>query len=267
MPLMELIKSAEDVARYDGFLLIPKVEKRFNPFAYTLVGEPIPKEAYQNKINWVATRRPENVIFDEGVESYIWEKAEELNTMFECNFPLFGTTTSKKLARFCVALASLLVNVDSTYENIIVTKEIVDYMVEYLISIYDNSTFKLKDYAQEYREYSVCSEKDIKDLQELYAKNATLFNFLNGQSKTTRANLCSVSGMGNDKFFPIFNKLVARKFIRLSMDNVYPTDKFRKAFNKIDRQFTIDTGSLIDKDLDEENKPGVVFLDNEENRE
>lgn len=267
MPLMELIKSAEDVARYDGFLLIPKVEKRFNPFAYTLVGEPIPKEAYQNKINWVATRRPENVIFDEGVESYIWEKAEELNKIFECNFPLFGTTTSKKLARFCVALASLLVNVDSTYENIIVTKEIVDYMVEYLISIYDNSTFKLKDYAQEYREYSVCSEKDIKDLQELYAKNATLFNFLNGQSKTTRANLCSVSGMGNDKFFPIFNKLVARKFIRLSMDNVYPTDKFRKAFNKIDRQFTIDTGSLIDKDLDEENKPGVVFLDNEENRE
>ena len=140
-------------------------------------------------------------------------------------------------------------------------------MVGYLTSIYDDSTFKLKDYAQEYREYSVCSEKDIKDLQELYAKNATLFNFLNGQSKTTRANLCSVSGMGNDKFFPIFNKLVARKFIRLSMDNVYPTDKFRKAFNKIDRQFTIDTGSLIDKDLDEENKPGVIFLDNEENRE
>ena len=47
MPLMELIKSAEDVARYDGFLLIPKVENRFNPFEYKLTGEPIPKECYE----------------------------------------------------------------------------------------------------------------------------------------------------------------------------------------------------------------------------
>lgn len=260
MPLMELIKSAEDVARYDGFLLIPKVEKRVNPFAYQLVGEPIPREAYRNKINWVATRQINNVIFAEGVESYIWEQAEKMNEKFECNFPLFGTTTSKKLARFSVALASLLVNVDETYENIIVTKEIVDYMVSYLESIYDDGTFKLKAYADEYKEYSICSDKDIKDLQDLYARNATLFNFLNGQSKTTRANLSSVSGLESGKFCPIFNKLVARKFIRLSMDNVYPTDKFRKAFNIIDKKFTTDTGSLIEKDLDPGN-PGVEFID------
>ena len=173
---------------------------------------------------------------------------------------MFGTTTSKKLARFCVALASLLVNVDESYENIIVTKEIVDYMVKYLTSIYDDGTFKLKEYAKEYREYSICTDKDIKDLQDLYARNATMFNFLNGQSKTTRANLSSVSGLENAKFFPIFNKLVARKFIRLSMDNVYPTDKFRKAFNKIDKKFTIDTGSLIDRDV-ENNNPGVEFME------
>lgn len=259
MPLMELIKSAEDVARYDGFLMIPKVAKRINPFAYQLVGEPIPKEAYRNKINWVATRQINNVKFADGVESYIWEQAEKMNDKFECNFPLFGTTTSKKLARFSVALASLLVNVDETYENIIVTKEIVDYMVEYLDSIYDDDVFKLKTYADEYREYSVCTDKDIKDLQELYARNATLFNFLNGQSKTTRANLSSVSGLESGKFCPIFNKLVARKFIRLSMDNVYPTDKFRKAFNRIDKKFTTDTGSLIEKDLDPSN-PGVEFV-------
>lgn len=259
MPLMELIKSAEDVARYDGFLMIPKVSKRINPFAYQLVGEPIPREAYRDKINWVATRQIKNVKFAEGVESYIWEKAEEMNEKFECNFPLFGTTTSKKLARFSVALASLLVNVDETYENIIVTKDIVDYMVEYLDGIYDDDVFKLKTYADEYREYSVCTDKDIKDLQELYARNATLFNFLNGQSKTTRANLSSVSGLESGKFCPIFNKLVARKFIRLSMDNVYPTDKFRKAFNRIDKKFTTDTGSLIEKDLDPGN-PGVEFV-------
>ena len=93
---------------------------------------------------------------------------------------------------------------------------------------------------------------------KLYARNATLLDFLNGLSRTTRANLSSVSGMSNDKFFPIFNKLVADKFIRLSMDNVYPTDKFRKVYGLIDKNFTIDKGSLIDDVV--ESPQGVVFL-------
>ena len=259
MPLMELIKSAEDVARYDGFLLIPKIEKRFNPFSYKVSGEPIPVDAYQNKINWVATRGPENVLFEDGVEGYIWEKAEELNDKFECNFPMFGTTTSKKLARFCVALAALIVNVDESYENIIVNKEIVDYICNYFESIYDNSVFKLGEYAREFKEYNVCTDKDVQELEKLYSKNSTLLSFLNGLSKTSRANLSSVSGMDNKSFAPIFNKLVAMKFIRLNMDTIYPTDKFRKTFNKINKDISADTGNLIES-YDNSKNMGVTFI-------
>lgn len=245
MPLMELIKSAEDVSRYDGFLLVPKVKNGINPFKQKDPVCSIPREAYNSKINWVATRKSENVIFDEGVKSYIWEVADELNKIYECNFPLFGITTAKKLARFCVALASLIVNVDDSYENIIVTKDIVDFMAKYLIKLYDSHNFNLREYAREYKEYSDCTDADIKNLQSLYSNNSTMFNFLNSVSKTTRANLSSISGMDNGKFYPIFNRLVANKFIRLSMDNVYPTDKFRKAFCRIDKSFVTDTGSLI----------------------
>lgn len=245
MPLMELIKSAEDVARYDGFLLMPKVSKRFNPFENNLVGEPIDKKAYVHKINWVATRGVDNVKFEEGVESYIWEKAEELNELFECNFPLFATTTSKKLARFSVALASLIMNTDDSYENIIVTKDIVDYMVEFLKGIYDNNVFKLKDYADEYKSYSLCTDKDLETLQQMYGRNATLFSFLNSCSRTSRANLCSVSGLDNNKFSIIFNKLIADKFIRINSDYVYPTDKFRYAYGHIDKSLQLDAGTMV----------------------
>lgn len=255
MPLMELIKSAEDVSRYDGFLLIPKVENRFNPFAYKLTGEPIPKECYEEKANWVMTRNVDNVKFAEDVESYIWEKSEELNKLFECNFPLFGTTTSKKLARFCVALASLLVNVDSDYENIIVTKEIVDFMVEYLTKIYTSPIFKLREYTIEYRAYSEYSEEDIKNLQSIYANNSTFIDFLATQSRTSRSNLVSISGLDNNKFAPIFNKMVAYKFIKLNNDNVYPTNKFRKVYNLIDRNFKTDVGNKV------ENTSGVEYID------
>lgn len=256
MPLMELIKSAEDVARYDGFLLIPKVENRFNPFAYQLTGEKIPKECYEEKAKWVVTRGIDNVKFADGVESYIWEKAEELNKLFECNFPLFGTTTSKKLARFCVALASLVMEVDESYENIIVTKEIVDFIVEYLISIYTSPTFKLREYALDYKSYSEYTDKDVKNLQSLYAHNSTFIDFIGTQNRTTRSNLLSISGLESAKFSPLFNKMVAYKFIRLNNDNVYPTNKFRKVYNLIDKNFKTDIGNKV------ENSSGVEFINN-----
>lgn len=254
MPLMELIKSAEDVARYDGFLLIPKVENRFNPFAYKLTGEEIPKECYEEKANWVVTRSEDNVKFADGVESYIWEKSEELNKLFECNFPLFGTTTSKKLARFCVALASLVMSVDENYENIIVTKDIVDFMVDYLIKIYTSPVFKLREYALDYRAYSEYNDKDIKNLQDLYAHNSTFIDFIGTQNRTTRSNLLSISGLDSGKFSILFNKMVAYKFIRISSDNVYPTDKFRKVYNLIDKDFKTDIGNKV------ENSSGVEFI-------
>ena len=254
MPLMELIKSAEDVARYDGFLLIPKVENRFNPFAYQLTGEPIPKECYEEKANWVVTRGVDNVKFADGVESYIWEKSEELNKLFECNFPLFGTTTSKKLARFCVALASLVMEVDESYENIIVTKEIVDFMTNYLIKIYTSPVFKLRDYALDYRAYSEYNDEDVKNLQDLYAHNSTFIDFIGTQNRTTRSNLLSISGLESSKFSPLFNKMVACKFIRLNSDNVYPTNKFRKVYNLIDKSFKTDVGNKV------ANSNGVEFI-------
>lgn len=256
MPLMELIKSAEDVARYDGFLLIPKVENRFNPFAYTLTGEEIPKECYEEKSKWVVTRGIDNVKFADGVESYIWEKAEELNKLFECNFPLFGTTTSKKLARFCVALSSLLMNVDDSFENIIVTKDIVDFMSDYLVKIYTSPVFKLREYALDYRAYSEYNDNDIKALQDLYAHNSTFIDFIGTQNRTTRGNLLSISGLDGTKFSPLFNKMVAFKFIRLNGDNVYPTNKFRKVYNLINKEFKTDIGSKV------ANSSGVEFISN-----
>ena len=256
MPLMELIKSAEDVARYDGFLLIPKVENRFNPFAYTLTGEEIPKECYEEKSKWVVTRDIDNVKFADGVESYIWEKAEELNKLFECNFPLFGTTTSKKLARFCVALSSLLMNVDDSFENIIVTKDIVDFMSDYLVKIYTSPVFKLREYALDYRAYSEYNDNDIKSLQDLYSHNSTFIDFIGTQNRTTRGNLLSISGLDGTKFSPLFNKMVAFKFIRLNGDNVYPTNKFRKVYNLINKEFKTDLGNKV------ANSSGVEFISN-----
>ena len=233
----QLIKSAEDIARYDAFMLIEKPKKRYNPFEQQLIGQPIPKDCYIHKARYTYTRTPDNVKFDQGVEAYIWDKAEELNDLFECNFPVFGTTTNLKLARFSVALATLLMNVDTTFTNIIVTKEIVDYMVEFLKSNYDNSTFKLREYKLEFDSYAELGTMDVKKLQELYGKNAVVLQYLEGVSKVNRNSLRVVSGLENDPFGILFNTLVKSKFIKIIGDNVQPTVKFRQGMKKIDRSF------------------------------
>ena len=248
-PLMELITSAEDVARYDGFLLIPKVEKRFNPFDYSLEGTPIPKAAYEHKAEWITTRTADNVKYEDGVEAYIWDKAEELNNMFECNFPLFGTTTSLKLARFSVALASLIMNVDSSYENIIVTKDIVDYVCDFLIHIYTQNCFRLDAYKKEYDSYNNFTEEDVDTLQKLYPANIVVIDFLGSSSKTSRNSLRTISGLDGDRFNPIFNQLLKGKFIRVEMDNVYPTEKFRKCYSRIDKSFNTLGSSMLDNKI------------------
>jgi len=244
-PIMELITSAEDVGRYDAFLLIPKRENRFNPFDMTLKGTPIPKECYEHKAEWVTTRRPEDVVFEEGVEGYIWNQGETLNAMFECNFPLFGTTTSKKLARFCVAMASLLMNTDENYQQVIVTKEIVDYVVEFLKTIYTSEWFRLDAYKQEYDSYNIYNKADAEVLEKLYSANTVLIDFMFKQSRTSRNNLQTVSGLDRDKFSPIFNQLVSLRFVRIEMDTVYPTEKFRRTYPKINKSSTSTGARLI----------------------
>ena len=250
-PIMELVKSAEDVTRYDGFILIDKPKDRINPFLYKLEGEAIPEEAYHHKVKWVYTRKPEDVIFEENVESYIWEKAEELNSVFECSFPLFTTTTALKLARFSVAMASLILSTDKTYSKVIVTKDIVDEVVDYFMEIYDNDIFKLKEYKIEQDSYTNISDKEQKEFQKIYDKNSTMFDFLSQQSVTSRKNLQVVSGLENDSFGRVFNKLVKHKFIRLTKETVTPTPKFREGYRKLNKSFTHDSAETLIEALEE----------------
>jgi len=244
-PLMELIKSAEDVARYDAFLLVPKVTERVNPFRNRLTGTPIPKSSYEHKAQWVYTRKPSDVVFEDGVQEYIWDKAEELNAKFESNFPVFGTTTSLKLARMSVALASLVFNTDSDFEKVIVSREIVDYMVEYMKHIYDNQVFKLHEYKEEFESYNTVKPEEMALLQNIYTRNAVVLDHLLTVSTTTIQNLRTVSGMDSSRFDPVFSSLARAKYVQMAGSSVFPTPKFRRAMAKIDKSYRIDANGNV----------------------
>ena len=238
-PLNELIKSPEDIARYDAFLLVPAVTKLTNPF---LNINDIPQEKiisgedYAVKSRWIKSLKAEDIIIDNVVGNYIFEKAQELNNIFESSFTVFGSETDKKLARFASALACMLVSTYD-YKHIIVTKEHVDYVVEFLKSIYDNECFKLKEFTQEEKTHNKATELDIKTLEEYYSNNATFINLLANNSRLSRLELTILSGADKSKFSLVFNYFIAVKFIRVSGDNVVPTPKFRDAYRRMNKVY------------------------------
>lgn len=249
-PINELIKSPEDIARYDAFILIPRVEKLSNPFgAKTNKDYMIEKEAYRHKSKWIKSLTEENVKISEELGSYIFDKSIELNNIFESSFTLFGSETDKKIARMSCALACMLCSTED-YKNIIVKKEHVDFIVDFIKQLYDNQIFRLKEFADEEKSYNIVVEEDTKQLEKIYPKNVTFINFLANTSKVNRNELQTVSGLNRDEFTKIFNLLVSRKFIKLTKDSVSPTIKFRNTYRVMNKNFNLNDTSKLDESID-----------------
>lgn len=237
-PLNELIKSPEDIARYDAFMLITQ-QPLLDPNQNRLKEElKIDEACYKVKSKWIKSLKSENVIISEELGNYIFSKSLELNNIFSCSFPVFGSETNKKIARLSSALACMLCNTVD-YENVIVTKEHVDIIVDFVKSIYDNNVFRLKDFAEEEKSFNIVVDKDTALLNDMYPKNVTLIDFLANNSRVGRNELVTISGLNKDNFTKVFNLLASRKFVKLDREQVIPTIKFRKTYRLLNKDFNL----------------------------
>ena len=233
--LLELVGASEDIARYDFFLMVGEPDEYVNPFEARMYGEPYPESNYRNRIRWVWSRKPEQIVFDDNADMYLWDKAQELNKDFNTHIKIFGSEADKKLARIAVACAGCCVSTDETFENIVVTQEHVDWAVTFLRNLYDNDLFRLREYVQEQRKYTEVDDQIIELTQQLYNQHTTLLTHLETTSGTTRNNLQAVSGLDNKDFSAVMNRLTALMLVQWSGDRVTPSVRFRKAMKNIQR--------------------------------
>ena len=232
--LMELIGTPEDIARFDMMLILgARGNQEINP--YWEPEKPLPTEVYQDRIRWIWSRNPDQVIISEEVGRYIIECCNSLNKDYDCYIKIFGTEAWKKVARLAIAVAGYLVSTDSTYEKIIVEKEHVDYAVQFYKTLYDNDTFRLKEYVEQERKYNTIDEDGIDLLNELYIATPSLLLQLNQNSASNRTNLMAATGLKQDDFNAVMNKLVKGLFVRYQGNEIVPTERFRLGMNKINR--------------------------------
>lgn len=231
----DLVTSAEDIARYDIILILAdkgstSIDPDWEP------EKPFTEAQYRTKIRWIWSRKAEQIIISKDVLTYIIEKANELNADYDSHIKIFGTEAWKKISRLAIAVAGYLVSTDETYENIVVEKAHVDFAVDYFRSIYDNATFKLREYVQLERSYNELDQDGIEALQALYIKAPSVIQILEQHSALSRGALTASAGLPSEELSRVLNSLITGKFVRQNSTDLIPTERFRKGVCKISRK-------------------------------
>lgn len=230
----ELIGTAEDIARYDMLVVLSdKGASQINPLWQP--EEPLDTAVYQDRLRWVWSRTPEQIILSLDVSNYIIEQANAMNKLYDCHIKIFGTEAWKKITRLAIAVAGYTCSTDASYENIIVTKDCVDYAVNFYKELYDNPTFKLKEYVEHERLYTNIDEEGVKLLQDIYMKTPSLVLQLEQCATTNRNMLAAATGMTNDELNKALMLMTRGLFIRYQQHDIVPTQRFRLGMSMINR--------------------------------
>lgn len=232
--LKDLVETAEDIARYDMIVILPdrgnaQIDPLWRP------DEPLQEQIYRDKIRWVWSRTPEQIVINRDIQLYIIEITNKLNIEYDSHIKIFGTEAWKKLSRLAIAVAAYTCSTDESYENIIVRREHVDYAKDFLIRLYDNPTFGLRRYIQTERQYTEIDDEGIAALQDMYNKEPMLILQLEQYSTTSRNILMSVTGMENKDLSVALSRLTRLRFIQHKGYDIIPTERFRRGLSTIER--------------------------------
>jgi hypothetical protein len=104
-----------------------------------------------------------------------------------------------------------------------------------MVNLYDNGTFKFKEYVQYERMYAEIDDRGVALLQEIYIKQPALLIHLERMASTSKNTLQAVTGMSNDEYSLQMSKLVAGMFVRFNKYDILPTERFRLGMARINR--------------------------------
>ena len=104
-----------------------------------------------------------------------------------------------------------------------------------MIRIYDNPTFKLKEYVEHSRQYTQIDDDGVRALQEIYMKAPGLVLQLEQCATTNRNMLAAATGLTADELNKMLMLLTRGLFIRYQQHDIVPTERFRLGMCQIER--------------------------------
>lgn len=229
-----LIGSIEDIARFDFIYILGDVPTDVDPLWCPPEG--FTEKQLQTRIRWVWSRKTEQIIISPEIQKYIVDMSKKLNAQYQCSVKIFSSETWKKVTRLAIAVAGYMVSTDLDFNNIIVQKKHVDIAVKLLLTIYDNSIFKLKEFVNEERKKLDCTLSDIETIKEMLSRFPTMMNYLENNNNIAKNTLSTISGLDVMTFNTVIQRLSKDSFITLTRDKVYPTPKLLVAIKKVNSE-------------------------------
>lgn len=226
-----LIGAIEDIARFDFIYILGENPSDVDPLWAPPEG--FTEKQLRNRIYWVWSRKCDQIKISPEMQKYIVDISKRLNDKYAGSVKIFSTETWKKIARMSIAIAGYMVSTDASYATIIVQKKHVDIAAILLESIYNNSTFKLKEFIDEERKQLVCTLPDIELAKEFNSRYPTMMAYLEKNNNVAKNTLATISGLDQSIFNDALKQLAKHSFITMTQFKIFPTPKLLIAMKRL----------------------------------
>lgn len=241
IPLQKLIGASEDMARYDMFLLVPTSDF-IRPDAET-PARIFTDEEYQARTRWAWSRKWDDIEYEDGVKQLLIDKQNYLQGKYKSAYNFIGVEGWQKILRLAVAVAAMCVSTDETYEKVIIRKEHIEWVSDFIDREYGSKVFRLHTVAEEERAYQVVDEPGVKSLEALSVYASILLEELRRQSQVSSQTLKTLSGLDVEKFTGAINILAKFRMVTFDGNNIIPSLRFRESMEQLDSRKARELGT------------------------
>lgn len=172
--VLKLMGKAEDVRRLDIAMSVASGD--VDPSLVNKSLKDIPEiphrytsDACNTRVLWAWSRRPEDVVITEEATQRILHLATKMGQKYSSRVPVVEAADQRlKLARLSVAAACCVFSSDETGQKVIVLPEHVDFVYDFLNSLYSAKSFGYDRMSEQDAEASDTSTDNIRRLRKAY---------------------------------------------------------------------------------------------------
>lgn len=231
--IRELFKKPEDVRRLDFAIVVASGDVPLSAVnaAHGEPGTPrFSAEASRALVLWAWSRLPHQVVFTPEATEAILTAATEMGTIYTAAIPLVEPADQRlKLARLSVAAAARVHSTDKTGELIVVTREHVDFVVDFLQRIYSAPAMAYDEFSgmQKQGEVLEPSEEDLcRSTVEAWTNSDEAQRFFRVANVFKKSELIDVVGWDEGYAKPQLRFLASHRLIRPTREGYVKTPVF-----------------------------------------
>lgn len=214
-----------DIARFDFVLTIGDGEVSASTMrkeqAVGEIDEKYPRDLWRQLILWMWSRKPEDIIFSPEVEDYIFEVSDDLSKKFRSPIPIVKESEERfVVAKYAASVAAQVFSTDKTLQKVVVGIEHVDFVKNFLISVFTKDSCGYDDFAvmnQKLEELS--SPEKVKELVMNY-EGVTLAEAFLSREYLTFADFQDIFGLERKRVREIVSELVRNRALRRNPSNM-----------------------------------------------